>query len=382
MSKRIALVLALMTALAAGVVVSAQRSGSAMVTAANAFLASLTPEQRALVEFPLDSDERTRWNFIPDEAFPRNGIQMKALTPAQRRLAHDLLKTGLSPRGYTTYNGIMELEAVLKVVEEAERAARRGSPAPGAAPAPTAAGGARAGGGRGGPAGPGAQGFNRDPLHHHLSIFGTPGPDTVWGWRLEGHHVSLHFTVVRGRLVRAAPTFAGTNPAEVKDGKQKGLRVLGEQEDAARAFLKSLAPDQQKAAIVNASAPNDIVTGNRVKIDPLAPAGIQSKALDPEHRLQLMNVVKSFSGLMNDEIAAERVGRIYSAGVDNVWFAWAGGTERGEKHYFRIQGPTFLIEFDNTQNDGNHVHSVWRDFNGDFGADILREHLATAHASR
>lgn len=367
---RLIMAVALVIALVAGVVVSAQRSASAMVTAANAFLESLTPEQRKLVVFPLESEERTRWNFIPDEAFPRNGIQMKALTPAQRKLAHTLLQTGLSQRGYMTYNGIMELETVLKAVEEAERAARRGGAA---AVTP----GAPGRGGRGG-----APQFNRDPLHHHLAVFGTPGADTIWGWRLEGHHVSLHFTVVRGRLVRAAPTFAGTNPAEVKDGRQKGLRILGEQEDAARAFLKSLAPDQQKAAIINATAPNDIVTGNKVKLDPMNPEGLQTKVLEPAQRLALINVVKTFAGLMNDEIASERMGRIYSAGVDNLWFAWAGGTERGEKHYFRIQGPTFLIEFDNTQNDGNHVHSVWRDFTGDFGQDLLREHLAAEHNAK
>jgi hypothetical protein len=367
--KRLIIAASLVAALAAGVVVSAQRSASAMVTAANAFLGALTPEQRKLVVFDLKSDERTRWNFIPDEAFPRNGIQLKALTPDQRKLAHALLQTGLSQRGYMTYNGIVELEAVLKVVEETERAARRG----GAPPAPAGAPG------RGGPGA--APQFVRDPLHYHVSIFGTPGPDTVWGWRFEGHHISLHFSVVRGRLVRAAPTFAGTNPAEVRDGKQKGLRILGEQEDAGRAFLKSLSPEQQKAAIINAVAPNDITTANRVKIDPLAPAGIHMKTLEPAERLQLVNVVRSFAGLMNDEIAAERMGRIYSAGVDNLWFAWAGGTERGEKHYYRIQGPTFLVEFDNTQNEGNHVHSVWRDYNGDFGQDILRDHLATEHSA-
>jgi hypothetical protein len=346
--KRLLIVASLVVVLIAGVALSAQRSASAMVTAADAFLASLTPEQRQLVMFDLQSDERTHWNFIPDEAFPRNGIQMKALTAPQRKLVHALLQTGLSQRGYMTYNAIMELETVLKAVE--------------------ASGG-------------GQPQFTRDPLHYHISIFGTPGPDAVWGWRLEGHHISLNFTVVKGRLVRAAPTFAGTNPAEVKDGKQKGLRILAEQEDAARAFLATLTPDQQKLAVFNSVAPNDIVTGNKLKVDPLEPVGIQSKALQPEQRLRLMSVVQTFSALMNDEIAAERIGRIYSAGVDNVWFAWAGGTERGAKHYFRIQGPTFLIEFDNTQNDGNHVHSVWRDFTGDFGQDILRGHIAAEHST-
>jgi hypothetical protein len=346
--KRVLLATGLVAALVAGVVAQTQRSASAMVTAATAFLDSLTPEQRKLATFPLDASERTHWNFIPDESFPRNGIQLKALTPAQRQLAHALLQTGLSQRGYMTYNGIMELETVLKAVESAAGSAQ----------------------------------FNRDPLHYHLSFFGTPGPDAAWGWRLEGHHISLNFTVSKGRLLRAAPTFAGTNPAEVKDGKQKGLRILGEQEDAARTFLKSLAPAEQKAALIDGVAPEDIVTGNKVKIDPLNPVGLSSKALEADKRLQLLAVVKSFAGLMNDDIAAERLGRIYSAGLDNLWFAWAGGVERGQKHYFRVQGPTFLIEFDNTQNDGNHVHSVWRDYNGDFGADLLREHVAAEHNTK
>ena len=370
--RRLLLAVSLVAALIAGVAVSAQRSASAMVAAATAFADSLTPEQRKLVMFPVESSERTHWNFIPDEAFTRNGIQMKALTPAQRKLAHALLQTGLSQRGYMTYNAIMELETVLRAVEEAERTGRRGGAPPAAAP----------GASGGGQAPAGAPQFNRDPLHYHISIFGTPGPDTVWGWRLEGHHISLNYTVARGRLVRAAPTFAGTNPAEVREGKQKGLRILGEQEDAARAFLKSLKPEEQKAAIINDVAPGDIVTGNKVKVDPLDPVGIQTKTLEPAQRLQLLDVVKTFAGLMPDEVAAERLGRIYSAGVDNVWFAWAGGRERGEKHYFRIQGPTFLIEFDNTQNDGNHVHSVWRDYTGDFGADLLRDHIAAEHNTK
>jgi len=338
----------LVAALVAGVVAQTQRSASAMVTAATAFVDALTPEQRKLAIFPLDASERTHWNFIPDESFPRNGIPIKALTPAQRQLAHTLLQTGLSQRGYMTYSGIMELETVLKAVEAAA----------------------------------GSRQFNRDPLQYHLSIFGTPGPDAIWGWRLEGHHISLNFTISRDRLLRAAPTFAGTNPAEVKDGKQKGLRILGEQEDLARAFLKSLSPPEQKAAVIDAVAPEEIVTGNKVKVDPLDPVGISSKTMAADKRLQLLGVIKSFAGLMNDDIAAERLGRIYSAGLDNLWFAWAGGTDRGQKHYFRVQGPTFVIEFDNTQNEGNHVHSVWRDYNGDFGADLLREHVAAEHNTK
>jgi hypothetical protein len=318
-----------------------------MTGAAQRFLAGLTPEQRTQATFPFGSEERYRWNFIPDEMFPRNGIALKAMTAPQRKLAHDLLRAGLSQRGYMTYNSIMELESVLRVIErDTGDAGRR---------------------------------FVRDPLLYRFSIFGTPSAAAPWGWRVDGHHVSLHFTVVKGRLVSSSPSFAGTNPAEVREGRQKGLRILGEQEDSARAFLTALKPDQQATAIIDKTSPNDIATGNKARVDPLAPAGIRLQALSPEQRLELMKVVRTYTSLMADDLAAERIGRVYSAGIENIHFAWAGGTARGEKHYYRIQGPTFLIEFDNTQNDGNHVHSVWRDFTSDFGRDILREHIAESH---
>ena len=327
----------------AGVVVSAQRTSDAMVAAGQQFVDSLTPPQRQQTVFAFDSDERYKWNYIPDEMFPRQGLPLKAMSAAQRGRAEDLLKAGLSQKGYMTYTAIMQLESVLKEVE-------------------------KSGGDNG-------RRFLRDPLAYRFSVFGTPSPDGIWGWRVDGHHVSLHFTVVKGRLVASTPTFAGTNPAEVRSGKQKGLRILAEQEDTARQFMMSLKPEQQKVAIFTTDAPGDIVTGNKDKVDPLMPVGIQSAKLEPEQRLKLMDVVNSYASLMADDLARERIGRIWSAGIENVYFGWAGGTAPGEKHYYRVQGPTFLIEFDNTQDDANHIHAVWRDFNGDFGRDLLREHL-------
>jgi hypothetical protein len=211
-----------------------------------------------------------------------------------------------------------------------------------------------------------------------FSVFGTPSADSVWGWRVDGHHISMHFTVAKGKLVSNLPMFAGSNPAEVKAGKHKGLRVLAEQEDTAREFLMSLPPEQQATAIFTKDAPEDIVSGNKDKVDPLEPVGIKSGMITPDLRLKLMNVVRSYSSLMPDEFAKERLGQLWSAGVDNIYFGWAGGTQPGEKHYYRVQGPTFLIEFDNTQDDADHIHSVWRDFNGDFGRDLLREHIQNA----
>ena len=325
----------------AGVLVSAQRATAAMAGAAGRFLAALSPEQRAQAVFAFESDERFRWHFVP--GFPRKGLPIKSMTEPQRKLAHDLLRTGLSQNGYLTYTAIIQLETILRVIENGD-----------------------------GPV--------RDPELYLFSVFGTPSATGTWGWRVEGHHVSLHFTVVNGTVVASAPSFAGANPAEVRDGAQKGQRTLAAQEDTARALVMALDPSQRSTAVFSTNAPRDIVTGNMGRIEPLAPAGIKASALTAPQREQLMRVIETYASLMADDVAAERMARIQQAGTGNITFGWAGGLARGDRHYYRVQGPTFLIEFDNTQGNGNHVHSVWRDFNGDFGRDLLREHLrASAH---
>ena len=220
----------------------------------------------------------------------------------------------------------------------------------------------------------------RDRDAYLFSVFGTPSVSGAWGWRVEGHHVSLRFTIVKGSAIASSPAFLGTNPAEVRDGAQKGLRILAAREDAARALIDSLDASQRSAAIINAVAPTDIVTMNKNDITPLDPSGISAGSLTAKQRALLMQVIDAYASAMEADIAAEIAKRIQQAGAGKITFAWAGETERGKKHYYRVQGPTFLIEFDNTQNDGNHVHSVWRDFDGDFGRDLLREHLkAVAH---
>jgi hypothetical protein len=268
---------------------------------------------------------------------------------SQRQLAHQLLRTGLSQRGYMTATQIMALETILGDLEAAQRAA---SPLP-----------------------PLTRGFLRDPERYFFSIFGVPSTRDTWAWRVEGHHISLHFTIVNGTLVAGAPTFFGSNPAEVRSGSKKGLRILGAEEDAARALLYSLNAAQRTKALIDGIAPNDIVTAAKVKIDPLSPTGIAAADFRADQLILLRNLVDVYRGLLADDIAADRLARIEKAGWDKVAFAWAGPLERGQKHYYRVQGPTFLIEYDNTQNDANHIHAVWRDFNGDFGEDLLREHL-------
>ena len=321
---------------------ASQRSAANMSNAAGQFLNSLSPEQRAKASFAFSSDDRLRWHFIPNEMFPRKGLMLKDMNAEQRRLADALLGTGLSSRGLVKVKAIIELEDVLKVVEV---------------------------GGK----------FARNKEEYLFSVFGTPGPKGAWGWRVEGHHISIRFTITDGSIgsqVASSPMFLGSNPAEVREGAQKGTRVLGEEEDAGRALVQALSPDQLRTAVINPVAPTDILTMNKNDLTPLPEEGILHSALQPQQQLLLKRVIEVYVSTMEADVAAERLAVATRAGMDKVRFAWAGSTERGQKHYYRIQGPTFLIEFDNTQNDGNHVHSVWRDFNGDFGRDLLREHLA------
>jgi hypothetical protein len=336
---RLILALALLAVFSAAIIAQQRTAATAMTTAATNFLASLNPEQRQQATFAFDSAERLRWHFVPQ--FERNGLQIKAMTEPQRKLAHELLKTGLSARGYDTYTKIMALENILRDVEQ-------------------------------------GKGPTRDPEGYRFAVFGTPAAKGAWGWRVEFHHISLHFSVVNGTAVSSTPSFAGANPAEVKDGPQKGQRTLGTLEDTGRALVTALDAGQRKTAIFNEVALNDIVTGNALDIKPLSPEGLMALAMTPAQRDQLMKILDAYAGLMTTELAADRMAKVKAAGIEKIGFAWAGSIERGQKHYYRVQGPTFLIEFDNSQNEGNHVHSIWRDFNGDFGRDLLREHLKAA----
>ena len=353
MSPRVGVSIAIAVLVAIGSTIAAERSASTMASAGTAFLGALTPEQKQQASFAF-GDERLHWHFIPTEMFPRKGLLVRDMTPAQRKLAHDLLKAGLSQRGYMTATQIMDLENVLNAIEAAQRASGTSAEA--------------------------ARALERNPEKYFFSIFGTPSTKDTWGWRVEGHHVSLHFTVVNGTLVAGSPTFFGSNPAEVRDGAKKGLRILGAEEDAARALLTALDASQRTKAIIDTKAPGDMVTMANVDIKPLSPIGLTADAMTAAQRDLLTKLIDVYVGYMAADIAADRTAKLKKAGLEKIAFAWAGETERGKKHYYRIQGPTFLVEYDNTQNDGNHIHSVWRDFDGDFGRDLLREHLrSTPH---
>ena len=335
--------LAILALAPASMIVATERAAATMTTAATAFVDSLSTEQRHHAVFPYADAERLRWHFIPNEMFPRKGVSFRTMSPAQRDKAHALLKSGLSQKGYLTATAIIDLEDTLRAIENSPR-------------------------------------FARSPLDYQFTVFGTPGSRGTWGWRVEGHHLSLHFAVANGRVAATSPTFTGSNPATVKDGPKKGLRVLAPLEDAGRAVVEGLTAEQRATAIVTEVAPTDIVSGNKNDIGPLAPAGLAVDRMTPAQRDGVMRLVTAYTAMMADDLAAERISRLTAAGLDHITFAWAGPTALGAKHYYRVQGPTFLIEYDNTQNDGNHIHAVWRDFQGDFGRDLLREHLRGDHA--
>lgn len=309
-----------------------------MAAAATKFLSSLTPDLQKQATYTLTDAERENWHFVPKE---RNGLPFKQMNPSQRERALSLLRTGLSQRGMARTEAIMSMELVLK---ELEKGAAR-----------------------------------RDPTLYFVTIFGTPAADKSWGWRFEGHHLSFNFTIVDGKHVFFAPSFIGSNPAEVASGPRQGERVLKEEDDLGRAFVKSLDETQRKAAIFSATAPKDVITSNQKRVEPLSPEGVSHAKLKPAQREKLMELVKLYVGRWRTILADETMAEIKAAGFDKIAFAWAGGLERGAGNYYRIQGPTFLIEFDNTQNNANHIHSTFREFKGDFGHDLLKEHYAKAH---
>lgn len=315
--------------------------GEDMAAAAKAWLTSLDAAQRKTATYALTDGEREDWHFVPKS---RNGLPLKEMNPAQRKLARDLVAAGLSQRGALTADAIMALENVLFAMEGASR---------------------------------------RDGGLYYFTVFGTPDEHGTWGWRLEGHHLSVNFLIADGTKISATPMFFGSNPAEVRiEHAQKGKRALAAEEDLGRALVQSFNDEQRRVALIATRAPADIITGNdRVaKLD--APTGLPYTRMNPEQQARLRALVEVYAGRLRPEIAAEEIQRIADRGWNNIHFAWAGGLERGDAHYYRIHGPGFVIEYDNTQNGANHIHTVWRNFEGDFGRDLLREHHLASHGTK
>ena len=218
----------------------------------------------------------------------------------------------------------------------------------------------------------------RDEGAYYIAIYGKPVENGVWGWSFEGHHISLNFTITDGHI-STTPRFLGTNPAEYSERPHPGVRILGQEEDLAFELLNSLDSDQKEEAIFQELPFADIVTSTSVEVQPLTPVGIGHNQLNKEQQKMLFNLIKEYLSTIPTELAISRMGVIREENPKHIYFGWAGATERGKGHYYRVQGKSFLIEFDNTQNNANHVHTVWRDFDGDFGRDLLREHYAREH---
>lgn len=308
------------------------------VTAVNALFESLNDVQREQIAFPFSGEERMNWHFIPRA---RKGLPLKDMTDTQKALAFNVLNAALSAEGFDKVEDIRALELVLQELG--------GSPAV------------------------------RDPERYYFAVFGAPSIDGTWGLRYEGHHLSLNWTFVEGKGIAWAPQFLGANPAEVPSGSKKGERALAAEEDLARSLLESLSEPQRDSAVISTNVPRDIFTGADRVAEPLEDEGIAYKDMTESQQGALISLIEQVAGLQAPEWAKQRLAAIRNAGLNSIKFAWIGSPNRGEPHYYRVQGPTFLIEYDNIQNDANHIHLVWRDFNRDFGRDLLREHYQ-AHA--
>ncbi len=309
-----------------------------MTAAAIKFLQSLSATQKAKAQFTFDDDERYNWHYVP---IGRKGIPLNELTAAQRQAGLDLLRTALSDLGYNKATSIMQLEKVLKVIENRP-----------------------------------ADNDYRDPEKYYFSIFGNPASDSIWGWRIEGHHVAFNFSTKNNQLISGTPGFLGSNPAIVLSGPDKGKQILQDESELGFALLHSLDSKQMEKAIINMTAPAEILTGDSRKAMINDPRGIRYNELNKEQQKLFMQLLGLYIHRYTRTFAMGMMHDIESAGLPSLRFAWAGDQQPGPGHpnYYRIQGPTIIIEYDNTQNNANHVHTAIRDLKNDFGGDELMEH--------
>ncbi len=315
---------------------------AAAYTAATALLNSLDKEQLQMINIPIDNDERRTWYFTP---ISRCGLRLKDMTEPQRALAMNLLKATLSEQGSQKAIAIMQLEIILKELENSPTENER-----------------------------------RDPLKYYFSIFGKPSTSSIWGWRIEGHHVSLNFTSDGKKIASGTPLFMGTNPGIVPSGEHKGYQIQKGEANLAFELLNSFDADQEKKAIYSTTAPYEMITENSKKVGYLKDEGIAFSELNSDQQKLLMKIITTYVANYPIGFADEFMKKIEKAGLDKIKFAWSGDKVYGGKgHYYRIQNDVLLIEYDNVQNQANHLHTVVRDLTNDFGEDILRNHYLKEH---
>lgn len=320
---------------------SARAQNTNIASKADEFLTLLDDTLNAKALYSFEDEERYNWHFVPRE---RNGLSFNDMNDKQRAAALALLKASLSEQGYQKASNIMALENILREVENRP-----------------------------------ADDKYRDPLNYYITIFGNPDEKNIWGWRLEGHHISINFSSLDGQIVSSTPTFWGSNPAVVRSGRYTGRQILKQESDLGFTLVNSFDMKQMKIAVVSTKAPADIITGNQRTAQLEETRGLPFPDMTDQQKklfMQLLNVY-----VKNYQLGFSRrlMEKIEKAGIDSLSFAWAGSLQPGAGHYYRIQGPMLLIEFDNTQNNANHIHTVVRDLTNDFAEDILKEHYEKEH---
>lgn len=317
--------------------------GQKAVIAANYFITLLNKEQKAETVFSFDNDERYNYHFVPIE---RKGITFNEMNENQKEAAYELLKTCLSEETFRKTKEIMQLDEVLKVLEMRK-----------------------------------PEDHHRDSGNYHITIFGIPSDKTIWGWRFEGHHISFNFSFLKQTLTSGTPGFLGANPGIVLSGTKKGKQVLKDETDMGFNLLHSLNENQLKETILDTNAIQEIISFDKRKLLLKNPEGIRYSELSNQQQELMLQLISLYVHRYTKLFAEDMLKEIQLNGLENLWFAWAGDSKSmmGKGTYYRIQGPTILIEYDNTQNNANHVHSVIRDLKNDFGGDELLEHYKTDH---
>jgi Protein of unknown function (DUF3500) len=321
--------------------VSSTATATGSTAAAQALVASLSGPAKDKGVLPIDHEARTQLNYVP---MVRAGVPLDELTDPQKAHALSLLRSGLSESGFATARAIIAHEDILREIEKAQGVANY---------------------------------MRRQPGLYYTAVFGTPSDQGWWAWRFEGHHLSVNATHAGKDGDVVAPLFFGSNPAKVLSGPSMGLRILKAEEDEARALMGLFTDEQKSKAVIAPETTNDIVTTNKPKAEIAQFEGVTAAAMTAPQQAQLRKLLDVYAARFPAAQRSSQLARIDKAGFDKLYFAWAGSVEVGKKHYYRIHGPSVLIEYDNSQNDANHIHSIWRDPEHDFGGDLLRKHLTS-----
>jgi len=321
---------------------AAPQAATQMAEACTSFLGSLSEEQKSKATYEYMDGERVFWYYPP---LNRHGLALRDMDEKQRELAFGLMASGLTEKSYEQAKLIIDHELVLGPLEKERDMVS----------------------------------FVRDPELYYFTVFGQPGGKDPWGWRAEGHHVSLNFNIWGDKVTSVTPFFFGANPAEVRKGPKNGLRILGTREDLAFELVDSLDKGQRNETIIYDRAPLDILTYNSSKVSLPREEGLPASRMSGTQKEMLMSLVSEYVSQVRADLAQERLDAIKEQGIEGFHFAWAGPTDKTKEHYYRIHGGDFVVEFDNRQDGANHIHSVWRDVENDFAQDILREHLILYH---